>query len=67
MKKIGLIFIILFSLLIINGVEYECYESEKYYRDMEKFLIENYDFVQNWVKLEYITNTSIIEEKNRII
>lgn len=67
MKKIGLIFIILFSLLIINGVEYECYESEKYYRDMEKFLIENYDFVQNGVKLEYITNTSIIEEKNRII
>ena len=34
---------------------------------MEKFLIENYDFVQNGVKLEYITNTSIIEEKNRII
>lgn len=67
MKKLGLIFIILFSLLIINGVEYECSESEKYYRYMEDILIENYDFVQNGAKLEYITNTSINEEKNRII
>lgn len=67
MKKLGLIFIILFSLLIINGVEYECYESEKYYRYMEDILIENYDFVQNGVKLEYIINTSINEEKDRII
>lgn len=67
MKKLGLIFIILFSLLIINGVEYECFESEKYYRYMEDILIENYDFVQNGVKLEYITSTSINEEKDRII
>ena len=67
MKKLGLIFIILFSLLIINGVEYECSESEKYYRYMEDILIENYDFVQNGVKLEYIINTSINEEKDRII
>ena len=67
MKKLGLIFIILFSLLIINGVEYECFESEKYYRYMENILIENYDFVQNGVKLEYITSTSINEEKDRII
>lgn len=67
MKKLGLIFIILFSLLIINGVEYECSESEKYYRYMEDILIENYDFVQNGVKVEYITNTSINEEKDRII
>ncbi len=67
MKKLGLTFIILFSLLIINGVEYECYESEKHYRYMEDILIENYDFVQNGVKLEYITNTSLAEEKDRII
>ena len=67
MKKLGLIFIILFSLLIINGVEYECSESEKYSRSMEDILIENYDFVQNGVKLEYIINTSINEEKDRII
>ncbi|MBM6861116.1 hypothetical protein H9X78_11630, partial [Clostridium saudiense] len=67
MKKLGLIFIILFSLLIINGVEYECFESEKYYRYMEDILIENYDFVQNGVKLEYTTSTSINEEKDRII
>ena len=67
MKKLGLIFIILFSLLIINGVEYECSESEKYYRYMEDILVENYDFVQNGLKLEYIINTSINEEKDRIV
>lgn len=67
MKKARLIFIILFSLLLINGVEYECYESEKYYRYIEDILIQNYDFVQNGVKFEYIINTGIDEEKNRII
>lgn len=67
MRRLKLIFIILFSLLIINGVEYQCYESENYYEDMEEYLIQNYDFVQNGVKLEYITDASIEYEKNRII
>ena len=31
MKRLGLIFIILFSLLIVNGVEYQCYESERFF------------------------------------
>lgn len=67
MKRLGLIFIILFSLLIINGVEYECYEGEKYYSYIENILVENYNFVQNGVKSEYITNTSFDEEKDRIL
>lgn len=67
MRRLRLIFIILFSLLIINGVEYQCYESKNYYEDMEEYLIQNYDFVQNGVKFEYITEESIEDEKNRII
>ena len=67
MKKSGLIFVILFSLLIIGGVELECYENEKYYRYIEETFIENYNFVQNGVKLEYIANEGIAEEKSRII
>ena len=67
MKRLGLIFIILFSLLIINGVEYECYEGEKYYSYIENILVENYNFVQNGVKSEYITNTSFDAEKDRIL
>ena len=67
MKRLGLIFIILFSLLIINGVEYQCYENEDSFTIVENIMLDNYNFAENGIKFEYFTDSSIEDEKERIL
>ena len=67
MKRLGLIFIILFSLLIVNGVEYQCYESEDSFTIVENIMLDNYSFDENGIKFEYFTDSSIEDEKERIL
>lgn len=67
MKKIRLIFIILFSLLIVNGVEYQCYESEDSFTIVENIMLDNYNFAENGIKFEYFTDSSTEDEKERIL
>lgn len=65
MKKISLIFIVLFSLLIIDTKKYECYVSEKAFTNIENTILSSNEFVQNGVKMEYIVENSIKDEKER--
>ena len=67
MKRLGLIFIILFSLLIVNGVEYQCYESEDSFTIVENIMLDNYSFDENGIKFEYFTDSSTEDEKERIL
>ena len=67
MKRLGLIFIILFSLLIVNGVEYQCYESEDSFTIVENIMLDNYNFAENGIKFEYFTDSSTEDEKERIL
>ena len=67
MKRLGLIFIILFSLLIINGVEYQCYENEDSFTIVENIMLDKYNFDENGIKFEYFTDSSIEDEKERIL
>lgn len=67
MKKVFCIFLVIFSLLSINGKEYRC-EIENYsFNIMEKYFMEECNFVQNGIKLEYTTKKSLEDEYNSIL
>ena len=66
MKKLGLIFIILFSLLIINGKEYECEAKKDLFNEVERYVLSEYEFIQNGMKLEYTIKADISDELDRI-
>ena len=67
MKKSFYIFLLIFSLLSINGREYRC-EIENYsFNIIEKYFMEECDFIQNGLKVEYTTRESRINEYQRIL
>ena len=67
MKKSFYIFLLIFSLLSINGREYRC-EIENYsFNIIEKYFMEECDFIQNGLKVEYTTRESRVNEYQRIL
>ena len=66
MKKVFFVFLLIFSLLIIGGKEYKCESKEDSFSKIEGYVINNYDFVQNGIKLEYIVKADINYEFKRI-
>ena len=66
MKKIFFVFISIFSLLIINGKEYECEAKKDLFNEVERYVLSEYEFIQNGMKLEYTTKVGIDDELDRI-
>lgn len=66
MKKNFFIFLLIFSLLIINNKEYRYEAKINDFEKIEKYVLENYDFVENGIKVEYTVNESLNNEYLRI-
>ena len=66
MKKIFFVFLLIFSLLIIDGKEYECEAKKDLFNEVERYILNEYEFVNNGVKLEYTIKTDINNELKRI-
>lgn len=66
MKKGFCIFLVIFSLLSINGKEYRCETANYSFDIMEKYFMKDCEFNQNGIKLEYTTKKSLKYEYNRI-
>ena len=66
MKKVFFVFLLIFSLLIIGGKEYKCESKEDSFSKIEGYVINNYDFVQNGIKLEYTVDEKLCKEYLRI-
>ena len=66
MKKVFFVFFLIFSLLIIGGKEYKCESKEDSFSKIEGYVINNYDFVQNGIKLEYTVDEKLCKEYLRI-
>ena len=66
MKKIFFVFLSIFSLLIINGKEYECEAKKDLFNEVERYVLNEYEFIQNGMKLEYTTKVDIDDELDRI-
>lgn len=66
MKKVFFVFSLIFSLLFINGKEYNCKTNEDSFINIEKSIATDYEFVENSVKLEYTTTISVEDEYRRI-
>lgn len=66
MKKVFFVFLLIFSLLIIGGKEYKCESKEDSFSKIEGYVINNYDFVQNGIKLEYTFDEKLCKEYLRI-
>ena len=66
MKKIFFVFLLIFSLLIINGKEYECEAKKDLFNEVERYILDEYEFVNNGIKLEYTIKTDINNELERI-
>ena len=66
MKKIFFVFLSIFSLLIINGKEYECEAKKDLFNEVERYVLSEYEFIQNGMKLEYTIKADISDELNRI-
>ena len=66
MKKVFLIFLLIFSLLVINNKEYKCEAKNNDFEKIEKYVIDNYDFFENGIKVEYTVSESLKNEYLRI-
>ena len=66
MKKVFFVFLLIFSLLIIGGKEYKCESKEDSFSKIEGYVINNYDFIQNGIKLEYTVDEKLCKEYLRI-
>ena len=66
MKKIFFVFLLIFSLLIINGKEYECEAKKDLFNEVERYVLSKYEFIQNGMKLEYTIKADISDELDRI-
>ena len=66
MKKIFFVFLLIFSLLIINGKEYECEAKKDLFNEVERYVLNEYEFIQNGMKLEYTIKEDINDELDRI-
>ena len=59
-------FFLIFSLLIINGKEYECEAKKDLFNEVERYVLSEYEFIQNGMKLEYTIKADISDELDRI-
>ena len=66
LSKVFFVFLLIFSLLIIGGKEYKCESKEDSFSKIEGYVINNYDFVQNGIKLEYTVDEKLCKEYLRI-
>lgn len=66
MKKIFFVFLLIFSLLIINGKEYKCEAKKDLFNEVERYVLNEYEFIQNGMKLEYTIEADINDELKRI-
>ena len=66
MKKIFFVFLLIFSLLIINGKEYECEAKKDLFNEVERYVLSEYEFIQNGMKLQYTIKADISDELDRI-
>ncbi|WP_195988678.1 hypothetical protein [Clostridium sp. D53t1_180928_C8] len=66
MKKVFFVFLLIFSLLIINGKEYECEAKKDLFNDVERYVLNEYEFIENGIKLEYTVKADINDEFKRI-
>lgn len=66
MKKIVFVFLLIFSLLIINGKEYKCETKRDSFKEVERYVLNEYEFINNGIKLEYTIKTDINNELERI-
>ncbi|GAB6169230.1 hypothetical protein JCM1393_16900 [Clostridium carnis] len=66
-KKIYLLPVIIFSLLIIGATPYTLRKSQGNFNNIENTIIEKGDFTQNGVRVEYCLNSSIEDEHARIL
>ena len=67
MKRTMLVVSLIFSLLFINAKEYDCEINKGAFTRVEHFIMEQYSFCENGIKLEYYTKNEVDEEKERII
>lgn len=66
MKKIFFVFLLIFSLLIINGKDYSCEVKEDLFNKIETYILDEYEFVESGMKLEYTVKSQINDEYVRI-
>lgn len=66
MKKIFFVFLLIFSLLIINGKDYSCEIKEDLFNKIETYILDEYEFVESGMKLEYTVKSQINDEYIRI-
>ena len=66
LKKVFFVFLLIFSLLIINGKEYECEAKKDLFNEVERYVLSEYEFIQNGMKLEYTIKADISDELDRI-
>lgn len=66
MKRIFFVFLLIFSLLIINGKDYSCEVKEDLFNKIEKYILDEYEFVESGIKLEYTVKSQINDEYKRI-
>ena len=66
MKKILIIFLGIFSLLIINGGYCLAKQDVESFSVIENKMSEEFDIVENGVKFQYFTNSSENQENERI-
>lgn len=66
MKKIFLVFFLIFSLLIINGKYYNCEVKEDLFNKIELYILDKYEFVESGMKLEYTVKSDVDDEYSRI-
>ena len=65
MKKILIIFLGIFSLLIINGGYCLAKQDVESFSVIENKMSEKFDIVENGVKFQYFTNSSENQENER--
>lgn len=66
MKKIFFVILLIFSLLIINGKDYSCEVKEDLFNKIETYILDEYEFVESGMKLEYTVKSQIDDEYSRI-
>lgn len=64
--KLFFVFLLIFSLLIINGKEYECVGKSSSFNEVERYILNEYEFINNGIKLEYTIKDDINSELERI-
>ena len=67
MKKVLIVFLAIFSLLIINKPYLTYTNKLGSFDNIEKEIVNEYEFVENGVKVEYYSVNSLKDEQERII